>query len=125
VDVRGVRVAPRDVFSALVFPQWAFDEDEPDLTVMQIEAEGEVDGIATRWRWELDDRYDPETGIRSMSRTTGFPATIFANLIVEGALRRPGVNAPEVLGADPTLVDRVLEEHALRGVFYTFSEERL
>jgi saccharopine dehydrogenase-like NADP-dependent oxidoreductase len=51
-----------------------------------------------------------------MSRTTAFPATIVAGMILDGAFRRPGVHAPEVLGRVPGLLDSLLAGLEVRGV---------
>jgi saccharopine dehydrogenase-like NADP-dependent oxidoreductase len=51
-----------------------------------------------------------------MSRTTAFPATIVAGLMLDGVFRRPGVHAPESLGREPGLLDRLLAELEARGV---------
>ena len=109
-------VRPLDVTAALLFPKWTFDDGEADLTVLRVVACGLEEGRPTRYDWDLLDRYDPETGLRSMSRTTAFPAAIMAGLMLEGAFRRPGVHAPESVGREPGLLDRVLTELGARGV---------
>jgi lysine 6-dehydrogenase len=118
VDVGGVEVRPLDLTSKLIVPKWTFDEGEADVTVMRIEVEGVEDGARVRRTWDLVDRYDPETGFRSMSRTTGFPATIVAGLLAKSAFSTPGVHPPEVLGKSPGFVDTVLTELEKRGIFF-------
>jgi lysine 6-dehydrogenase len=120
-----VSVRPLDVTAALMFPKWTFDEREADLTVMRVAAEGTLDGRRARMVWDLFDRYDPETDTRSMSRTTGFPATIVARLLHEGRFARPGVHPPETLGAEPGLLDAVLAELKHRGITYAARTEWL
>jgi saccharopine dehydrogenase-like NADP-dependent oxidoreductase len=112
------QVRPLDVTSSLLFPKWTFEDGEEDLTVMRVSAVGVEDGRRVRLTWDLFDRYDPETRTRSMSRTTGFPATICARWLVEGRFRRPGVHPPETLGAEPALVAAMLQELEKRGVRY-------
>ena len=121
IDVGGQRVRPLDVTAALLFPKWTFAEGEEDLTVMRIVARGRLDGRETTLRWDLFDRYDPVTRTRSMSRTTGFPATIAARLLVEGRFLEPGVHPPETLGSNPALVATMLAELERRGVRYVAS----
>ena len=116
VEVGGQLVRPLDVTAALVFPKWAFAEGEADLTVMRVSVAGHGGGERVRYVWDLLDYYDEATGLRSMSRTTAFPATIVAGLIGEGAFVRPGVHPPEVLGAEPGLLDTVIRELHARGV---------
>jgi saccharopine dehydrogenase-like NADP-dependent oxidoreductase len=109
-------VRPLDVMAKLLFPKWTFEDGEADLTVLRVIAEGIQDGRPTRYSWDLLDRFDPETGLRSMSRTTAFPAAIMAGLMLEGAFRRPGVHAPEAVGREEGLLERVLGELLARGV---------
>jgi lysine 6-dehydrogenase len=114
--VGGQTIRPLDATAALLFPKWTFEEGERDLTVLRVVAEGRRGGARCRYAWDLLDRYDPATGLRSMSRTTAFPATIMAGLLADGSFRRPGVHAPEVVGALPGMLDRVLRELEARGV---------
>jgi len=113
-----VAVRPLDVTAALMFPKWTFEDGEEDLTVMRVSATGVEGGRRVRLTWDLFDRYDHETRTRSMSRTTGYPATIVARWLVEGRFRRPGVHPPEVLGAEAGLVQVMLRELEARGVRY-------
>jgi saccharopine dehydrogenase-like NADP-dependent oxidoreductase len=114
--VGDVSVRPLDVLARLLFPKWTFAEGEADLTVLRVVAEGLEDGRPARYGWDLFDRFDPATGLRSMSRTTAFPATIVAGMLLDGTFRRPGVHAPESLGREPGLLDRLLGELQSRGV---------
>jgi saccharopine dehydrogenase-like NADP-dependent oxidoreductase len=117
--VGDVSVRPLDVLATLLFPKWTFAEGEADLTVLRVVAEGLENGQPARYSWDLLDRFDAATGLRSMSRTTAFPATIVAGLMLEGAFRRPGVHAPETLGREPGLLERLLRELLARGVSVT------
>jgi saccharopine dehydrogenase-like NADP-dependent oxidoreductase len=121
IDVGGARVAPRALAEQRLFPRWAYDEGEEDLTVMRVVVEGREGGAPRRYTWDLYDRYDRATGLRSMARTTAFPATIVASLVARGVFRRPGVHPPEVLGAVPGLCETLLQELARRGVRYAAS----
>jgi saccharopine dehydrogenase-like NADP-dependent oxidoreductase len=116
VEVAGQKIRPLDATAALMFPKWTFAEGEADITVLRVVAEGEAGGRILRYRWDLMDSFDEASGLRSMSRTTAFPATIMAGLIAEGAFARPGVHAPESVGREPGLLDRLLRELAARGV---------
>jgi saccharopine dehydrogenase-like NADP-dependent oxidoreductase len=116
VDIGGQRIRPLDATAALMFPKWTFAEGEADITVLRVVAEGERDGRLVRYRWDLMDSFDEATGLRSMSRTTAFPATIMAGILADGTFRRPGVHAPESVGREPGLLDRMLAELAERGV---------
>ncbi len=119
IAVGNATVRPLDVTACLLFPRWTFEEGEPDLTVMRVAAEGERDGRRWRHVWDLLDRYDPRTRVRSMSRTTGYAATSMATLLLRGARPRPGVHPPEMLAREPGLVEAFLREYEKRGVRLT------
>jgi saccharopine dehydrogenase-like NADP-dependent oxidoreductase len=116
LDVKGQKVRPLDVAAALLFPKWMFEDREADLTVMRVVVEGKRNGGPARFQWDLLDRYDPETNIRSMSRTTAFPAAVMARWLATGKVRLPGVHPPEVLGRKEGLLDAMLRELEGRGV---------
>jgi lysine 6-dehydrogenase len=109
-------VRPLDLTAALLFPRWTFAPREADLTVMAVRAQGQLGGETKELRWDLFDRFDPATGLRSMSRTTGFTATAVARQVASGAFRQPGVSAPEALGAQPKLLQAILSDLRARGV---------
>jgi hypothetical protein len=46
------------------------DEGEADLTILRVVVSGRRSAEAKRFQWDLVDRYDSATGLRSMSRTT-------------------------------------------------------
>ena len=114
--VSGQRIRPLDATAALLFPKWTFAEGEEDLTVMRVLVEGRQGSETVRFAWDLLDAYDRATGLRSMSRTTAFPATIMAGLVAGGAFVRPGVHPPETVGGQPGLLRAVLGELEARGV---------
>jgi len=118
IEVGGQRVRPRDLTAALLFPRWAFEKGEADLTVMRVRVEGRSRGDGRRvvHAWDFVDRFDEATGLRSMSRSTGYVATSVARLLARGGFRRPGVHPPETLGALPGLLEGVLADLAARGV---------
>ena len=116
IQVGDVQVRPLDVMATLLFPKWTFQDMEPDLTVMRVTNEGELEGQPTRIVWNLLDHLDEETGFSSMSRTTGFPCAILSRMILDGTYVQPGVIAPETVGRSEGLLDKLLGELHKRGV---------
>lgn len=116
IEVGGHTLRPRDMTAALLFPKWTYDEGEADLTVMRVRASGTRNGAPGRFTFDFVDRYDPATGLRSMSRSTGFTATAVAGLILDGTFREPGVHMPEALGTRPGVLARVIDYLQARGV---------
>lgn len=116
VDVKGQKVAPRDLFATLAYPKMKLRDDEIEFTFFHVLVTGEKDGKKIREEYALYDERDPGTGYHSMARTTGFPCVIVGRLIAEGVLRMPGVNPPEAVGTCAPAVERFLQEMAKRGV---------
>ncbi len=121
----GATVRPLELTSHLLFPQWQFEEGEPDCTVMRITAEGLLGKVPTRLSWDLVDHLDPETNFTSMSRTTGFPAASIARMIADGSLRKRGLLAPEEIAGEKGLLDRVMKDMTARGVRYIAKVESI
>ena len=118
IDVRGLRVRPLDATSAVLFRHWQLHEEDDEFTVMRIIVEGREDGRDVRLQYDLFDRRDRATGFSSMARTTGFPATAVARLILSGRFTRRGVSPPEIVGADEAAFRFVMTELAARNVVY-------
>lgn len=118
IDVRGLRVRPLDATSAVLFRHWQLHEEDDEFTVMRIIVEGREDGRDVRLQYDLFDRRDRATGFSSMARTTGFPATAVARLILSGRFTRRGVSPPEIVGADEAAFRFVGSELAARNVVY-------
>jgi saccharopine dehydrogenase-like NADP-dependent oxidoreductase len=119
IEVAGQKVRPIDLTAALLFPKWTFAEGEADVTVMRVTTEGTKGGKPTRLQWDLFDRYDAATDIRSMSRTTGYTASVMTQMLVAKRFERPGVHPPEIPAREPGLVDEMLRALGERGVKYT------
>ena len=122
VDVGGVRVAPRAVAEALIFPQWKRGRDEEEFTVLRVESRGTRGGDSFRLVHGLFDRTDPKTGATSMARTTGYPCVIGVHLLANGTFRTPGVHPPESLGRDARLWEAFVSGLATRGIPFTEEE---
>lgn len=122
IDVRGAKVRPLDVTSAILFKHWHLHEKDDEFTVMRVVVEGTAEGRSRRIQYDLFDRRDRRTGFSSMARTTGFPAAAAARLMLAGRIGPAGVLPPEVLGADEGVFRAVLADLAARGVVYRMAE---
>ncbi len=118
IDVKGQRVRPLDATSAVLFRHWRLHEEDDEFTVMRIVVEGREGDRAARVQYDLFDRRDRATGFSSMARTTGFPATAVARLVLSGRFRRQGVCPPEFIGSDEAAFRFVMDELAARNVVY-------
>jgi len=98
IDVGGVKVAPMDLTTRLLFPMWQMDENDEDFTVMRVIVDGMKDGKPEHHVWDLLDRYDRETKITSMARSTGYSCTATVRLVAAGLFTRKGIAPPEYVG---------------------------
>ena len=123
IDIRGQKVRPLDMTSKLLFPKWTYEPGEEEFTIMRVSVEGRKGNQSVRHVYELYDEFDRTRNESSMSRTTAFPATIMARMIVEGRIRQKGVIPPELLAREPGLFDQVLSALRSRGVNVTHKVE--
>ena len=83
VQVGSGRVAPRDLFHALLEPR-IHKMEVRDVCVMRVTGSGKKGGRETRATVELEDYYDDATGFTAMQRLTGWHASIMAILAATG-----------------------------------------
>lgn len=125
IEINGTMIRPLDFTAKLLFPKWKLREGEVDVTVMKVIIEGEKQGQSLRYTYDLFDKYDPETKVHSMARTTGYNATVALRMLDKGLFKEKGVNPPENIGRFPECVNFMLEELRKRGVVYKENIERL
>ncbi|ULQ55605.1 saccharopine dehydrogenase NADP-binding domain-containing protein [Flavihumibacter rivuli] len=109
VEVDGHSIRPIDFSSKILFKEWKLGPDEEEFTVMRVIVDGEKDGKPVRVTYDLLDRYDPVSGISSMSRTTGYTCTAAVELVAKGLFKAKGVFPPELVGKDKACFDFVLD----------------
>lgn len=119
VDVKGVKVRPRDVFYR-VFGEKLKQYEDLDQCVVRGVGVGLRDGVRTRLQVDIHDRQCESTGFTSMERTTGFSIAIHAAAIANGAL------PPGALRYETALTGtHFLAEIEKRGIGIRYSEERV
>jgi lysine 6-dehydrogenase len=94
IDVKGVRVAPRDVAVAAMGPRLTKPGGK-DLVALRVSVKGEKDGKAKTMAYELVDRYDEERGISAMMRTTGYSLSITGQMQARREVGPAGVHTPD------------------------------
>jgi lysine 6-dehydrogenase len=101
-----VKIAPRELMARLMLEK--FSGDAPDVTVMRVEAVlgGRIDS------YTLVDKFDPETGMTSMMRTTAWPASIVLQMLASGKIEKLGA----ILQERDVPAQPVLTELAARGI---------
>jgi lysine 6-dehydrogenase len=94
VDVKGVKVVPRDAFIASVMPK-LFKPKGRDLVALRVVVTGKKSGKAAAKTIELVDRYDEAHDISAMMRTTGYSLSITGLMQARRQLTQSGVHTPD------------------------------
>jgi lysine 6-dehydrogenase len=94
VEVKGVKVAPRDAFIAVVQPKLTKPKGR-DLVALRVVVAGSNNGTKATKSFELVDRYDEKRGVSAMMRTTGYSLSITGLMQVRGQIAPPGVCTPD------------------------------
>jgi len=110
LDIRGQAVAPRDVLAAVL--ERHLPTEGEDIVLLLCEALGEVGGRVVRRAIRIIDRQDPTTGLSAMTRMTGFPTAIIAEMLARGEVDRPGAVPQELV----VPAERMLDELRRRGI---------
>ncbi len=84
LEVDGVRVKPRRVLGELRVKN--LPHDEPDVVLVRVEFAGD----GKKLRYDIIDRYDAETQLSAMMRTTAFPASIVALMMARNQTTSKG-----------------------------------
>jgi lysine 6-dehydrogenase len=111
VDIKGMKVIPRDVVVGVVGPRLTKPQGK-DLVALRVIVEGTRAGAPARIGWELLDYFDGAHGISAMERTTGYSLSITGQMQARGEITPAGVHTPDECIPAP----RYIAELAKRGV---------
>ncbi len=87
-------VTPHQFMVKHLEPQLQYREGERDMVAMRNIIEGLRDGKKTKITYDMLDMRDLETGLFAMNRTVGYTASIAAQMIVNGEIKKRGLLAP-------------------------------
>jgi saccharopine dehydrogenase-like NADP-dependent oxidoreductase len=118
IDVNGTMMRPLDLTAKLLFPAWQLPAGEEDITIMRVVVDGEKNGKALRYSYDMLDRYDRTTKTTSMARTTGYTCSVAARLVASGAYARKGISPPEYLGKDAAVYEALMAGLRERNVVF-------
>lgn len=88
-----VKVSPRKVLGELL--QKNLPADEPDYVLVRLEFKGTKDGTEKSLTYDIVDKFDEQTGLSAMMRTTAFPASIIAQMMANGDVLERGATPQE------------------------------
>jgi lysine 6-dehydrogenase len=106
IEVDNLRVPPRRVLGELLIKN--LPADEPDLVFIRLE----ISGDGRTLRYDIIDRFDENTGLSAMMRTTSFPASIISTMMAKEETLMRGATPQEL--AVPT--EKFISELDRRGI---------
>ncbi|RMG00612.1 MAG: saccharopine dehydrogenase [Acidobacteria bacterium] len=98
LDTDGQKIIPRKVLAELLKKN--LPANEPDFVLVRLEFYGKRNQNYFRLRYSIVDKFDEETQLSAMMRTTAFPASIVAQMLVRGEVSGRGA-IPQELLIDP------------------------
>jgi lysine 6-dehydrogenase len=105
VDVKGMKVVPRDAFIATVGPHLNKPHGR-DLVALRVVVSGKKAGKSATKTFQLVDRYDEKHDVSAMMRTTGYSLSITGLMQVRGQVKPAGVHTPdECVPAQPYIAE--------------------
>jgi lysine 6-dehydrogenase len=105
VEVKGMKVVPRDVFIAIVGPRLNKPHGR-DIVALRVAVSGTKSGKSATKTFQLVDRYDEAHGVSAMMRTTGYSLAITGLMQVRGQVKPAGVHTPdECIPADTYIAE--------------------
>ena len=123
IKVKGKKVIPLEISSAILFNEWKLEETEEELTIMRITLQGfDKNGSFKKVVYNLYDEYCTKTKTSSMARTTGYTATAAAHLILTNLFTEKGVFPPELVGKHENCFNYIFNYLKDRNVLYTKTE---
>ena len=88
-----VKIKPRKVLGELL--QKNLPADEPDYVLIRLDFVGVKNGERKTLRYDIIDKFDEQTNLSAMMRTTAFPASIVAQMAARGEILLRGATPQE------------------------------
>jgi saccharopine dehydrogenase-like NADP-dependent oxidoreductase len=96
IQVGDELITPINFAYDLLEPQLQYKAGERDIAAVRIDTRGLVNGERKRILYQMIDRRDLQTGFLAMQRTLGFTASIGAQMILHGDIKKRGLLMPGV-----------------------------
>jgi lysine 6-dehydrogenase len=94
IEIDSVHIVPRRVTETILDKRLALGE-EKDVTLLRVVVSGRKSGEPTTLVFEMVDYFDEEMDYTSMGKTTAFPASIAAQMILNSKIKKRGIVFPE------------------------------
>jgi lysine 6-dehydrogenase len=115
VSLNDVKISPRRLAVKLLAEK-LWRPEIRDVVALKVVISGIRNGKPLRYVYHLLDRFDKNRGITSMARTTAYPASIVAQMMLKGEVKEKGVTPPEKLGMNEKLFKMFMEGLKQHGI---------
>jgi len=120
LEIKGIKTTPREILTELLTPKLTL-KDEKDVTIVIVDVIGTKNNDEIQYTFKLIDYYDEKKNITSMARTTGYTASIIAQLLAKEKIKDKGIIPPEKLGLNKILFEEILTELNKRNLNITMT----
>lgn len=103
------KIIPRHLTGRILERTLGFDDK--DVVLVSVSFEGKIGGNSKRLTYRMIDYYDEQTGLTAMMRSTGFPAAIIAQMLLEGKIQKKGVVPQEISVPPLSFVEELPKRH--------------
>ena len=115
IEIEDSSISPRK-FTARLFERKLLKPQVRDIVILEVHVSGIEDGKRTEYVYHLLDFYDQKQRITAMARTTAYPMSIVAQLVLRKLLKERGVVPMEKIGMNDELFKLFLDGLRSRGI---------
>jgi saccharopine dehydrogenase-like NADP-dependent oxidoreductase len=108
-------IEPRK-FTAKILQRALSDPKQRDVVALRTEVSGTKNNKQVTYSYDMLDFQDSKRNITAMARTTAYPASIVAQLILNGKIEEKGVVPPEKIGMKTETFGLFMQELKKRGI---------
>ncbi|MHA1155785.1 MAG: saccharopine dehydrogenase C-terminal domain-containing protein [Candidatus Heimdallarchaeota archaeon] len=94
VEINGGTTTPREFLEMILVKSLTHD-DTKDVTLLRVEVIGFVNEIKKKFTLQIIDYFDEKNNVSSMMRMTAYPASIIAQMMANGTIKKKGVITQE------------------------------
>jgi lysine 6-dehydrogenase len=100
IKINDIEIKPRDFLIQSL--NKILPKNEKDVVLLKVESNGEKNGKKVMLNYTMIDYYNSKQKLTAMMRTTGFPASIIAQMIEKKIINKNGVYCPEeIIPSEP------------------------
>ena len=124
VKINELAISPRKL-AAKLLEQKLRKPSIRDLVALRVEVDGQINDEHVNYVHHLLDYYDEKQDVTAMARTTAYPASITAQLILRGYVKEKGILPPERIGMNNKLFRSFVAELEKRNINQKMRKRRI